>query len=103
MKKDFTLAVLIATALTLTGCATPPLVPFQLSEIARQRPWLVDQCVEMAGAIKDGEDLYRRGGSTTVSGLSGTGTLVATGWVRASRRGSTRSRAVLGRQVAYAS
>ena len=84
MKKDFTLAVLIATALTLTGCATPPLLPFQLSEIARQKPRSVDQFVEMAAAIKEGEHIYRIDDSTTGIVVSGTGTLERAGWMLAS-------------------
>lgn len=37
MKTEFTLALfIITTALTLTGCATPSLLGFQLSEIAPQ-------------------------------------------------------------------
>src|SRR5690554_4881185 len=103
MKKDFTLAVLIATALTLTGCATPPLLPFQVNEIARQKPRSVDQFVEMAAAIKEGEHIYRIDDSTTGIVVSGTGTLERAGWMLASHHGTPRHRAAPERQVAYVS
>lgn len=91
MKKEFTLAlIIIATALTLTGCATPPLLPFQLSEIARQKPRTVDQFVEMAAAIKEGEHIYRIDNSTTGIVVSGTRTLERAGWMLASHHGTPR-------------
>jgi len=65
-------------------CATPPLLPFQLSEIARQKPRSVDQFVEMAAAIKEGEHIYRIDDSTTGIVVSGTGTLERAGWMLAS-------------------